>query len=158
MISHNTGAVQREAIRERLRWQITREWKRGGRTSWTEAELDAEVDRRYEATHRTITARLDETQSPAAGPATTPPCQLTLFGRDDATRTTRSDAYVSSLQKAPTRRELIRSFVVACRTRGCTADEAAQGLGLPLHSVSGRFTELVKGLFNSHESQALHTP
>lgn len=124
----------RDRDRDRLRYLIARDWRRSGRTNWTDAEIAEAIETALARRGSSPRAAV-ETGSDPPPPPHGRPVQQTLFGANDATRATRAGAAAASRGAAPDRRQRAVDYVASCGHRGATREEIADGLNLPLQSV-----------------------
>lgn len=147
MLGTNAGRVQQEGrIRETLRFKICREWRQAGRLNFTDADLEAEIDKRIEAIRRKSTSQQELSKTASEQ-------QPSLFDRGHTSQITRSKAhrkFNDRKQQKNDRKQQILQLLREAGAYGQTRNELAEGLGIPVNHVT-KPVDSILGEMLAHE-------
>lgn len=121
MIAVRTRNGNENQLRERERFRICRAWQQAGKSSWTTAEVEAELD-----------ARLRQAKP------------MPLFDRGDAAAESRREAAIASQTKAESRRAAVLAALTTAAAKGLTRFELASAVGVQQSSVCRPVLELLR--------------
>lgn len=114
--------TKHDSQRRRMRFQVVREWRSGGRFDFTDAELAAEVEQRQKALRE---------KHEAAGQG-----QLPLMDVGQVASQTKRDACRASRSQRISRRQSILSMLENAGANGLTREEIANALAVKEGYVS----------------------